>query len=165
MGIADLTGQVALVTGASSGIGEALAKGLSVDGAGVALVGRRAAELQRGADDISRAGGHAQPIAGTSQAFLQRSPVALTQVLRQPLQQPSLHAGVPAFPQRGSIMWIRQLSHAQHSPLALETSAEQRRPCRLRDRRTGLSDQAGLLASRLSYAPRRLVSIHAETER
>ena len=41
------SGQTAWITGASSGIGEALAKGLSAQGARVILSGRNVAELER----------------------------------------------------------------------------------------------------------------------
>jgi short-subunit dehydrogenase len=45
-------GKIAWVTGASSGIGEALAKGLAARGAAVILSGRRVGELQRVAGEI-----------------------------------------------------------------------------------------------------------------
>jgi 3-oxoacyl-[acyl-carrier protein] reductase len=48
----DLTGKVALVTGASGGIGEAIAKALHAQGATVALTGRRESELARVADAL-----------------------------------------------------------------------------------------------------------------
>jgi 3-oxoacyl-[acyl-carrier protein] reductase len=48
----DLTGKVALVTGATGGIGEAIAKALHSRGATVALTGRREAELARVAEAL-----------------------------------------------------------------------------------------------------------------
>jgi 3-oxoacyl-[acyl-carrier protein] reductase len=48
----DLTGKVALVTGATGGIGEAIAKALHVQGASVAITGRREAELSRVAETL-----------------------------------------------------------------------------------------------------------------
>jgi NADP-dependent 3-hydroxy acid dehydrogenase YdfG len=54
-----LNGQVAWVTGAGSGIGEAGAKALAADGAQVVLSGRRAEELGRVASEIEAAGGKA----------------------------------------------------------------------------------------------------------
>lgn len=48
----DLTGKVALVTGATGGIGEAIAKALHTQGATVALTGRREAELARVAEAL-----------------------------------------------------------------------------------------------------------------
>jgi NAD(P)-dependent dehydrogenase (short-subunit alcohol dehydrogenase family) len=54
-----LSGKVAWVTGAGSGIGEAAALALARDGASVALTGRRRAPLQTVADKITQAGGQA----------------------------------------------------------------------------------------------------------
>ena len=53
----------ALVVGASSGIGEALARRLAADGARVALVARREHELRRIMDEINDAAGEERAIA------------------------------------------------------------------------------------------------------
>lgn len=56
---APLTGRVAVVTGASSGIGEATAKRLAASGAKVALLARRAERLEKIANEIEQDGGTA----------------------------------------------------------------------------------------------------------
>jgi NAD(P)-dependent dehydrogenase (short-subunit alcohol dehydrogenase family) len=57
--VSDLTGKVAWITGAGSGIGEAAALALAREGAAVALTGRRREPLQAVADKIIKAGGRA----------------------------------------------------------------------------------------------------------
>src|ERR1700687_1218591 len=55
----DLSGRVAVVTGASSGIGRTIALALADGGAAVVLVARREDELERARHEIERAGGRA----------------------------------------------------------------------------------------------------------
>jgi 3-oxoacyl-[acyl-carrier protein] reductase len=58
----DLTGRVALVTGASSGLGVQFARALAENGASVALVARRAERLSALRDEIEARGGRAVAI-------------------------------------------------------------------------------------------------------
>jgi NAD(P)-dependent dehydrogenase (short-subunit alcohol dehydrogenase family) len=58
----DLTGQVALVTGASSGLGYRFAKVLASQGAKVAIAARRLDKLETLAEEIRAAGGVALPV-------------------------------------------------------------------------------------------------------
>ena len=62
--MATLTGKVAWVTGAGSGIGQAAAVALAKEGATVVLTGRRKAPLQETAATIKKAGGKAEIQAG-----------------------------------------------------------------------------------------------------
>ncbi len=59
----DLTGQTALVTGASSGLGLRFAKTLAAAGAKVALCARRVEKLEQVCREIREAGGTAEPFA------------------------------------------------------------------------------------------------------
>lgn len=58
----DLTGKVALVTGAAGGLGKAFAMYLAQSGATVALAGRRLQALQEVSGDIKSQGGTAYPV-------------------------------------------------------------------------------------------------------
>ena len=59
----DLSGAVALVTGASSGLGRRFARVLAENGASVVLVARRKERLEALAAEIEAAGGRALPVA------------------------------------------------------------------------------------------------------
>lgn len=63
MKLFDLTGKVALITGASRGIGEAIAHAYAEAGAKVVLVSRKQEGLDKVAADIKANGGDALPIA------------------------------------------------------------------------------------------------------
>jgi 3-oxoacyl-[acyl-carrier protein] reductase len=52
-----LKGKTGLVTGASAGIGRAIAKGLAAEGVKLVVTGRRRAELEKLGDEIAAAGG------------------------------------------------------------------------------------------------------------
>lgn len=58
-----LSGKTALITGASKGLGKAMAVALAAEGASVALVSRDAAKLSEVATEIRGSGGHAEVFA------------------------------------------------------------------------------------------------------
>ncbi len=60
-----LNGKVALVTGATAGIGETVARLFAQEGAAVVITGRRKEQLERVAREIERAGGRAVPVPGS----------------------------------------------------------------------------------------------------
>src|SRR5581483_3402009 len=60
-----MKGKVALVTGASAGIGEAVARVLAREGASVVVTARRKAKLDRLVDAITATGGRAVAVAGS----------------------------------------------------------------------------------------------------
>ena len=64
-----LRGKIALITGASSGLGIEFARGLAMAGADVAIIARRLERLQVVADELERLGVRSQPILSSSSAF------------------------------------------------------------------------------------------------
>lgn len=72
----------AIVTGASAGIGEAIARRLASDGASVLLVGRNETGLERVADAIRAGGGEAHPLACDLGAIQSASRIVETAVDR-----------------------------------------------------------------------------------
>lgn len=74
----DLTGRRALVTGASRGIGLAVAAALAQRGAAVAITGRKAESLHTAAEQLQQAGADARPF-----VCHQGDPAAIAQLFEQ----------------------------------------------------------------------------------
>ena len=71
----ELTGKIALVTGATSGIGRAVAMRFAAEGAQVAIVGRNPTALQDVAAEIAAAGGSALPLLADLQSRAATAPL------------------------------------------------------------------------------------------
>jgi len=69
----DFTGKTALITGASRGIGEAVARLLAAQGASVVLFARSGGDIKRIAQEISSAGGNASFVTGDVSQYEQLS--------------------------------------------------------------------------------------------
>ncbi len=93
----DLSGQVALVTGATSGLGRRFANVLAQCGAQVALAGRRVERLDQVATEIREAGGQALPIPldMTDAEAVQAAPAAAEEGLGAPVSILVNNAGIP----------------------------------------------------------------------
>lgn len=93
----NLSGQVALVTGATSGLGRRFARVLADSGASVALAGRRVERLNEVAVEIRDAGGTAFPLPldMCDSKAVKTAPAAVEQGLGAPVSILINNAGVP----------------------------------------------------------------------
>lgn len=80
--IIDLSGKTAIVTGSTTGIGFAIARGLAQSGATVIITGRTAAAVEKAADDINA--GLTKPLARGVAADLATPDGAATLIAAQP---------------------------------------------------------------------------------
>jgi NAD(P)-dependent dehydrogenase (short-subunit alcohol dehydrogenase family) len=93
----DLSGQVALVTGATSGLGRRFARVLADCGAQVALAGRRVERLDQLAKEIREAGGIAFPLPLDMRdaPAVKAAPAAVEEGLGAPVSLLVNNAGIP----------------------------------------------------------------------
>jgi NAD(P)-dependent dehydrogenase (short-subunit alcohol dehydrogenase family) len=92
----DLAGQVALVTGASSGLGRRFAALLAANGARVVATARRADRLEELAEEVRMAGGSCLPLAlDVTDAEQIASVVARAEAELGPVQILVNNAGIP----------------------------------------------------------------------
>jgi len=93
----DLSGQVALVTGATSGLGRRFARVLADCGAKVAIAGRRVERLEQVAKEIREAGGTAFPLPLDMRdaAAIKGAPAAVEEGLGAPVSILVNNAGIP----------------------------------------------------------------------
>jgi 2-deoxy-D-gluconate 3-dehydrogenase len=97
-----LAGKIALVTGASHGIGEGLARALAAAGADVALAARGVDDLERVADAIQQTGRRAV-VVPTDVAQLEQIERMLTRTVEQ-LGEPDILANVAGVTRRKAIL-------------------------------------------------------------
>jgi NAD(P)-dependent dehydrogenase (short-subunit alcohol dehydrogenase family) len=93
----DLSGQIALVTGATSGLGRRFARVLADCGARVAVAGRRVERLEALVKEIEGAGGSgfALPLDMTDSAAVKAAPAAVEAGLGAPVSILVNNAGIP----------------------------------------------------------------------
>jgi NAD(P)-dependent dehydrogenase (short-subunit alcohol dehydrogenase family) len=93
----DLSGQVALVTGATAGLGRRFAKVLASCGAKVALAGRRVERLDEVAAEIRAAGGECMPLPldMTDSEAVKAAPSRVEEGLGAPVSILVNNAGIP----------------------------------------------------------------------
>lgn len=122
LGLFDLRGKRALVTGGSSGLGLAMARALGLAGASVVLMARRQAQLQEAVSDLAAQGveaqcllgdlGHEQGITDAMQACQALAPIdILVNAAGVNLREP--------FAQVGMASWHTQLSLHLSAPMFL----------------------------------------------
>jgi NADP-dependent 3-hydroxy acid dehydrogenase YdfG len=84
----NIAGKVVVITGASSGLGEATARHLSVEGATVVLGARRAGHLKALADELTDRGGKATALAtDVTQVDQVKRLVDVNEILFRPTRQ------------------------------------------------------------------------------
>ena len=114
----DLSGQVALITGGSGGLGRAFALALAAAGAKVAVMARTQAGLAEIVESIGRAGGRALPLAGdvVRAPDVARAVAAAEQHLGPvDIHAPLCNAHIPVV--LGRVIPIRGLWHSKISIL------------------------------------------------
>ncbi len=112
----DLSGQTAVVTGASSGIGRAIAERLGACGAHVILSGRTEATMRQSVDAITRAGGRA-----TVKVSDVRDPAAMAHLAESALE---LDGRLDIFVNNAGVAWLAPIidGDVEHWRAMLETN-------------------------------------------